>query len=460
MSREVRTKVLVVGAGVAGLGAALELERGGTDVLVVDEGDAPGGVMRTDSVRGFRIERGPNTIRIDAGLQQLLVDQDLVTLPLRATAENKSRWLFAGGKLVRVPTSLVSMFRSKLLGPAAKRRALREPLIQRGDASRESVAAFVTRRLGSEVAENLVAPFLTGVYAGDPERLGAEAVLPSLVDAERRRGSILLGSLTAAIRNRLGNVPRGRPGIWSCVSGLSELAASLSAGLALRPRLATRVEAIARDREGWRTEVRGPEGETVVRSRGLLLAMPADAAARLTGAVDAELAARLASIEYAPIVTLALGVEPGGVQRSIEGFGFLVPAAARMDLLGCLFMSRLFPDRAPPGAELLHCILGGVRAPDVVTLPEDLLRKRCLGELDRVLGLRAEPTSLKLTRWPKAVAQPGVRHRELDAAIDRRLTDLPGLGLAGAYRSGVSVAAALASGVAQARIISARLSTQ
>ena len=107
MSREVRTKVLVVGAGVAGLGAALELERGGTDVLVVDEGDAPGGVMRTDSVKGFRIERGPNTIRIDAGLQQLLVDQNLVTLPLRATAENKSRWLFAGGKLVRVPTSLV-----------------------------------------------------------------------------------------------------------------------------------------------------------------------------------------------------------------------------------------------------------------------------------------------------------------------------------------------------------------
>jgi len=452
--------VLVIGAGLSGLGAALELERRGRRVRVVDANRLPGGVIETQAVKRYRVERGANTFRIHAALQASLRDFDLAEIPEPALPESRSRFVYHEGQLQAVPMGPFELARSRLLSAGAKRQLLKEPFVPRGDAAGESVAEFVDRRLGSETRKALVGPFLTGVYAGDETRLGAEAVFPALVESERRSGSIVRGRVSNWLRSRRQAGPRSRSGSWSGPAGMSGLVDALVARLATAPLQESRVLELHREDSGWLAALRGPKGEERVRAPAVIVATPAHAAEGLLRPVDEEIGSLLAPIAYAPIASLAFGLDPAHSGTPIEGFGFLVPREANLGLLGCLFMSRLFKGRAPEGKELLQVMAGGVRWPEAVDLPDDLLRKRLLGELDRVLGLRAEPELISVARWPRAVPQPGVDHVGRVKAIRRRLAAHPGLGLAGGYLDGVSVADALVSGVAAARMLSARLETQ
>ena len=451
--------VLVIGAGLSGLGAALELERSGRRVQVVDANRVAGGVIETQAVKGYRVERGANTFRIHAALEASLRDFDLARIPEPALPESRSRFLYHEGRLEAVPMGPIQWVRSGLLSAAGKRQLLREPFVPRGDAAGESVAEFIDRRLGVETRKALVGPFLTGVYAGDETRLGAEAVFPGLVENERRSGSIFRGSLLNGLRSRRPGKTRSRTGSWSGPAGMSGFVDALVGRLAAAPLQERRVLSLRADGSDWLAELRGPDGEERIRASAVIVAIPAHAAEGLLRPVDDELGSLLAPIAYAPLVSLAFGLDPVHSRNPIEGFGFLVPREANLGLLGCLFMSRLFAGRAPEGKELLHVMAGGVRWPEAVDLPDDLLRKKLIGELDRVLGLRAEPELITVTRWQKAVPQPGVDHAERVKAIRRRLDAHPGLGLAGGYLDGVSVADALVSGVAAARMLSARLET-
>ena len=393
--------VAVVGAGVAGLAAALAFQAHGAEVFVVYASDRPGGVMRTDHVRGYVVERGPNTIEVKVPMLAALRDQGLEDALRKAEPASKHRFILRDGVLVAAPLSPFSLLGTSLLGPGGKLRLLVEPLLPRRDASDESVSEFITRRLGRQVADRLVGPFLTGVYAGDERELGAEAVFGTLVDWERRLGSVVLGALGAAFSRRSERGLRG--------------------------------------------------GDTTLRAGRVVLAVPSLAAAALLRESDARVAELLEDIDYAPIVGVPLGVARSQLSHEVRGFGFLVPRetgeAAGMDLLGCLFMSQLFPGRAPADHELLQCILGGVRRRDIIDEPDDRIVERTLQDLDPVLGIGGEPAVLGVTRWPRAIPQPGRAHVRRMNEVGTRVGALPGLALAGSYVAGVGVADSFASGL-------------
>ena len=439
---------VVVGAGIAGLAAALELQTELSEVIVVDALDRPGGVMRTDHSSGYSIERGPNTFQVKPPMLEFLREHGLVSELEAARPESRARHLLRGGELVQVPMSMRGFARTPLLSNRAKLRLLAEPLIPRREPGTESVAEFTGRRLGREVAENLVGPFLTGVYAGSEHELGADAVFPGLTEFERRRGSIFLG--------QMGNVfsrgrPRGLRGTWSGVHGMGPFARQLAGRLRDAPALETDVSSIHHDGVGWNLSMQGPGGALTVRAQKVVIATPARGAAEMLRGVSSELPKALEEIDYAPIVGMAVGVDPRSSKVPIEGFGFLVPRDEGLGLLGCLFMSRLFPGRAPEGRELLHCVVGGTRWREAVELPDDALRGRIFEELEGILGLREEPQLVALWRVPRAVPQPGRHHVALRRVIGSALKDLPGVALAGGYLDGVSVADSLASGVRAAR---------
>jgi oxygen-dependent protoporphyrinogen oxidase len=277
-----------------------------------------------------------------------------------------------------------------------------------------------------------------------------------LVELEREHGGLVRGGLarmfgrrrTAAVEESV--VPkasRGRPGSWSARGGLASLAEGIAAGLPEPPLLGSRVARLSRDGSDWRAEVVGDSGDQIVRAGSVVVATSAYAAAELFESLDGELSKLLAAIEYAPIVTVAFGVDPSDVEGEVEGFGFIVPRAAQLQLLGCLFMSRLFEARAPAGHELLQLMLGGVRWPDAVRASDDELIERAASDLDRCLGLRASPRTLAIRRWPRAIPQPGREHVRLIAEVQRRVAELPQVALAGSYLAGISVADTLASGV-------------
>jgi len=438
---------VVVGAGIAGLAAALELQASVREVIAIDAADRPGGVMRTDHVSGYVIERGPNTIQVKAPLLRLLDRHGLRELLLAAQPASRLRFVVRDRELLPVPSSPVGFSRTRLLSVRGKLRLLSEPLRVRRDATGESVAAFAGRRFGDEAVSRLIGPFLTGVYAGDEHELGAEAVLGGLVELERRFGSVALGLVGTALARRRG---RGLPGSYSALQGLGPFARSLAERLYDPPALGARLVGLARDGALWRVSISSSSGESEMRTSRVVIATGASEAARLLRGTHPELADALDGIAYVPIVGIPVGVDPARVARKIEGFGFLVPRDQEIPLLGCLFMSQLFPGRAPAGRELLHCMLGGRRYPGAIDLSDDVLHKRVHADLEKTLRLRESPQLLAVTRWPRAIPQPDAGHPRRVAGIRQHLAELPGLELAGAYLEGVSVADAAASGMAAA----------
>ncbi|MEZ4218237.1 MAG: protoporphyrinogen oxidase [Myxococcota bacterium] len=183
-----------------------------------------------------------------------------------------------------------------------------------------------------------------------------------------------------------------------------------------------------------------------------MLATPAPEAAALVASIDADAAGWLRGVAYAPIATVALGApaRAGAFAREPEGFGFLVPRGEAPALLGCLFPSELFAGRAPEGRHLLHCMLGGVRAPEVLELDDAGLARVALADVDRFLGLRGDPEILRVGRWSRAVPQPRPGHRRALRDARARLAARAPIALAGSYTDGVSVPDSFAGGIAAA----------
>jgi oxygen-dependent protoporphyrinogen oxidase len=439
---------VVIGGGIAGLAAACELRRRGLEIVLCEAGSRAGGVAQTERRDGYLFERGPNTFRVNAPLRGLLAARGLDAKLLAASPASRERFLLGEGGLVPVPLGPGALVRTPLLSRRAKLRLLREPFVQRGDVPGESAAAFVARRLGPEVAERLVAPFLIGIYAGDAHRLAAESVFAGLVAHERAHGSIARGLLAAALRRG----PRGLPGIFSAAGGVADLVQALADELGPALRLATPVGSLRQDAGGWEVET---PGETL-RARSVVLATPAPEAAALLRELDGEAARLLEGVGYAPVASLSFGVDPAGAREPIRGFGFLAPPGREPALLGCLFMSQLFPGRAPAGRELCTVLAGGTFHPELLELADDALADRVRDALVRVLGLRGGIRRLGVTRWPRAVPQPVAGHSERIAALRARLGAHPSLALAGAYLDGVAFADAAASGASAAAALAPR----
>ncbi len=447
--------VIVIGAGAAGLAAGLELRRAGLEVVVLEAGDRPGGALRTDTVRGHLVERGPNTLQAKAPALELLRAHGLESALVAAKPASRLRFLFHGGRLEPVPSGPVAFVRTPLLSVRGKLRLAAEPFVRRGDARSESAAEFMARRFGSEVVERLVGPALTGIYAGDETQLGADAVLGFATALERSHGSVVRGALAGALRRRA--APRGLTGSFSLPTGLGGLASALAAPLGEALVLGARVEALARDGAGFRVEVGGGRGARELHARGVVVAAPAPEAAALLKAIAPDAAEAAARVTYVPVVSASLSVDPRDARERLEGFGFLVPAGAGLRLLGCLFMSRLFAGRAPAGRVLLTCLVGGARWPEALDEPDAALLARLHDELGSTVGLRGAAEPLGITRWPRAVAQPGRDHPALVAALRRSLAPLPGLTVAGAWLDGVSIADTLACGARAAHELCAGL---
>jgi oxygen-dependent protoporphyrinogen oxidase len=443
-------EVAVIGAGVAGLAAAAVLRRAGREVLVLEAGERAGGAARSERIDGHLVERGPNTFRVPPAMDAFLREHALGDVLVAANPVGRERFLLRGGALVPVPMDPLAFARTPLLSARGKLRLLGEPFVRRGDPSGESVAEFATRRFGAETCDALIGPFLTGVYAGDERQLGAEAVFPALVDAERRSGSVVRGLLRGALaRGRV----RGRAGTWSARAGVAELTDALAMALGSALRLRAPVSGIAFEAGSYVIEVAGDSTGPPVRSSGLVLATPAPAAARLLADLDPDAAKATGALAYAPVASVSLSLAHGTSRVPLRGFGYLVPRGEGDALLGCLFPSQLFPGRAPAGHELMTLLAGGVRRPDALDWPDDRLVAALTDELDRALGLREAPRALAITRWREAVPQPGRDHVRTLASVRAQLAKFPRFALAGAHTDGVAFGEALASGVRAARAL-------
>lgn len=461
-------RVAVVGAGITGLVTAWQLARQGVDVTLFEASGQAGGAIRTTHADQFLAEHGPNSFVTSPAVEQLLADLDLLDEVVEASRTANRRYVVRGGSLLPFPLSPLAMLGTSLFSLRAKLRVLLEPLVARGTASRdESIAAFVRRRLGSEVLDYAVDPFISGIFAGDPEQLSLQHAFPRIHELEQTHGSLSQGLMAqrraarAALKQTTGPSTPADPSadeaperpasqgtrLISFLDGMQSLTDALVAGLVGRVQLGCPVRLLHRDASHWLLEA-GADG--AVRTHtfdAVVMATPAHvlAAMELPGAMRT-LTAAIDGVQYPPVSTLTLGFAREDVAHPLDGFGMLLPARERRHLLGVLFNSTLFPQRAPDGHVTITCFVGGARAPQAAREETDLLVEQVLLDLRELLGIRGEPVFAHHVFWSRAIPQYTIGYAAVKSAAESAEAANPGLYLAGNYRHGVSVGDCVASG--------------
>jgi protoporphyrinogen/coproporphyrinogen III oxidase len=437
---------VIIGAGISGLVVAHRLKKMGRDPLIIEGGDRVGGVIQSREVEGFLIECGPNSMRgshefLDL-VEELNLTGELITADPRAPA-----YVYADGRLQAVPMSPPALVKTKLISNAAKLRLLREPFVEaRRDGGEESIASFVRRRLGDEILERMVAPFLSGVYAGDPEELSVQACFPKLAEFEAEAGGILRGALRAMKQSRKeARKGTGRPKrslrpyrLCSFRHGLSALPEALSRSLGDRLLTGARIIDI-NSGAGFEIKFEHRGEIKTINSPTLVASTPAYVMATLFGAVAPEIAALVAEIPYASIASVPLAYRSEQMARKLDGFGFLAPRGEGLRTLGSIWNSSLFAERAPEGWVCLTNFIGGATDPNAVKLSDGELIRVVHDDLSKVLGVSGEPRRLPITRYERAIPQYTLGHAARVERIEALLRDTPGLWIAGNYLRGVSL---------------------
>ncbi len=454
------TDVLVIGAGLSGLVAAFRAKRAGLSVAVFEIGSRPGGVIGSERRSGALFERGPNsgldtTPLINAMLDDLGIRADRID----GSKASSKRYVLRDGRLVALPMSPGAFLRTPLFSLGAKLRLFAEPFIGKAapDAE-ESIAQFVRRRLGPEFLDYAIEPFVAGIYAGDPETLSVPAAFPRLHALEQQYGSLIKGAILGA-RQRKKN---------------SDKAKNAASSFSFRDGMQTLTDALARsaghvdcDVKVTRVERRPEGGFTVAgerfgmaferQARAVVVATPAYAAAEIVQAMAPVAAQALREIPYPPVTVVASAYRRREILHPLDGFGFLAPAKERPAVLGTLFSSTMFENRAPSEVAVLTTFVGGRRNPELAAAGDAEVRGAVQEELARLLGAGADPLWSEVTRWPRAIPQYTMGHLQRIAKVEEAERSIPGLYFCANYRGGVSIGDCVKAGHATAERVAGHL---
>jgi protoporphyrinogen/coproporphyrinogen III oxidase len=434
--------VAVIGGGITGLALAHRLRARGTSAVVLESTSRVGGNVQSHAREGYVLEAGPNSfLDREPTMRELIESLGLAPRLRTADAAAKHRYLYTRGALRALPASPPAFLRSDLLPLASRLRVLGELFSQRNPTGADETLAQLGRRhLGVEATRVLLDAMQTGIYAGDPEQLSAEATFPQLVNFERDHRSFVLGAIQAqrAARKAAGGARPKPAAMCTFDGGLGVLVEALGRSLGEAVRTDAPVEALERTADGWTVRLRERGQATSLTAKQVVLAVPSHVAAALVRPLDAELARLADGIAYAPIAVVHLGFAAGTTPKP-DGFGFLVPAMEGKAVMGVIHASTTFPFRVEGGRVLLTCLMGGARRPEVAGWDEARLVATAREELKAMAGLAATPELTEVVRWPRGIPQYNVGHLARLAAMEARLEGLPGLHLAGNAYRGVGV---------------------
>jgi oxygen-dependent protoporphyrinogen oxidase len=435
-------KVAVVGGGIGGLTAGLRLMQDGHEVTVLDAGARPGGVIGTSSASGFRREHAANGF-LGAPDGAAALCGELGVAVVEAAPAAKSRWVYLRGKLHPLPSGPGSFVRTELLSWRGKLGVLGEPFRRGRDvavAGDESLWDFAVRRLGSEAAHALVAPMATGVFAADARALSLAAGFPKLASLDAR-GGLVRGMIAESRARKKRGEPRVKSVLSAPAGGMSAMIDALAAKLGDRVRRGVTVREVRPDGgngHGRGVIVVGDDPARGDRYDAVVLAVPGSAAATLVAGALPALARGLDEVVYAPVALAFMGYRRRDVRADLGGFGFLVAAGEAPRVLGCVFESTVWPDRAPEEHVMMRMIYGGARDPGAAELEDAALFAQAGADLAHVLGIRAEPVHTSSVRWEHGIAQYPVGHADRVAAWEA-LAHPARIALTGSAYHGVAV---------------------
>jgi len=435
-------RIAIIGGGISGLSLAYFLleKDPELDIIVLESEQRAGGKIWTEKTDGFLCEGGVNGF-LDNKPRTLELSKKVSLEPLRSNDASRKRFIFSNSRLHRLPESPPAFLASSLMSLKGKLRIMAELVVPRDVKEEETLAAFARRRLGKEAYEKLIDPMASGIYAGNPETLSLRACFPRVYDLELRYGGLIRGMIRLQRerkkQGRAEKVGAGPGGtLTSFYEGMGALAGALRAFLGDRLRLGSKVMGIERKGRGYSlffADGSSLDADIVVS------ASPAYAASDMLKNMDGRLSNLVAEIPYPSLSVVCLGYRKEKIKTPVDAFGFLIPSGEKRKILGTLYDSSIFPNRAPEGYVLLRSMVGGARYSDLAREKEGKLVDLVKGELAEIMDIRSGPDFVRVYRHEMAIPQYTVGHLTRLMNIDAMLQKHRNLYLTGNAYRGIGV---------------------
>ena len=435
-------KITILGAGISGLATAYWLFKEGFEVEILEQKSVPGGSMETFSEEGFLLDMGPNSgLETTPLISKLAGEVGIRYQMLYASDVSNKRYILKNGTLYALPTNPPAFFATKLFSLNAKLRLMKEPFIEKSeDGYNQSIADFVRRRLGNEFYDYAIDPFVSGVFAGDPEKLSVKSAFPKLYRLEELYGGLIKGMIKGA-RERKKRAEKSKQSakMFSFIGGMQSFPQAIANKLSGRIIYNASVENVLKKPNGYHVFYKVNGELKVSITDAVLSTLPAYTTAKVFSAFGSELSNHLNSIYYPPVKVLYLGYEKNKIGRPLDGFGFLIPSKEKRKFLGAIWSSVIFPRRAPNNFAAFTLFIGGARSPHLFEGDQKILIREVLSEFSGIMGIKANPIFMKERMWEKAIPQYNLGYIEHENYFDRFEQENPGIFLSGNYRGGISV---------------------
>ncbi len=430
--------IVIIGAGLTGLSTAFDLKKMGRDVLVLEKQGRIGGQIQTHTEDGFTFESGPNTGVVSfPEVAELFQDLEGRCQLETARESSKRRLIWKGSKFHALPSSLPGAIGTPLFTLKDKFRILGEPWRKKGTDPDEPVGALAQRRLGRSFYEYAVDPFVSGVYAGDPMKLTTRYALPKLYNLEANYGSFVRGAIAKAKEPRTVRDRLTTKKVFSAMGGLQNLVEALAQGVDIVTS-AQGITVMPEENRKWM--VRYNDGSEEVCCNHVITCVGAYALPELLPFIAKELMAPISQLYYAPIIQVCVGVKNTG-NIDYPAFGGLVPSKEQKKVLGILFPSACFVQRAPEGGALYSYFMGGARHTDYLQKSDDEIRSMVCEAFHSMLKypMNIEPDLIRIFRHERAIPQYGVDSGKRFKAVETIQQQYPGLIVAGNLRDGIGM---------------------
>jgi len=406
-------RVVIIGGGISGLSLAYFLleQEPSLDIVILESEKKAGGKIWTDKVHGFLCESGVNGF-LDNRPRTLELIEKLALTSLKSNDTARKRYIFSDRKLHLLPESPVSFFSSDLLSLYGRLRILYEILVPMKKENDETLADFARRRLGKEAYEKLIDPMASGIFAGDPEVMSLKSCFPKIYELEKKYGSLIKAmiKLQKEAKKSGRKVGPGPGGVLtSFFVGMEAIINALKSHLGERLKTDSRVVSI--DKKGDNYVIYLSDNSNI-EAEAVAIATPAYATSGLVRGIDKNLALTLDEIFYPSISVVCFGYKRERIRHPLNGFGFLVPNREGRKILGTLWDSSIFPNRAPEGYVLLRSMVGGVRNSELAIQGEDRLINIVIDELKDIMGINVQPDFVRVYKHKKGIPQYSLGHEK------------------------------------------------
>ncbi len=437
--------VVIIGGGISGLSALhfIKQRHPGFDITLYESDTRLGGTIGTDHIDGYSFDWGPNGFLDREPLTLKMCDEIGLTDSLeKANEQVNNRFILRKGKLRRVPMNPKQFLASDILSLPGKLRIAMELFSKRRpDGLDETIYDFAKRHIGTEAADYLLQPMVSGIYGGMANRLSLKSCFPVMREMEDEYGSLFKAMIARAKKakaeGRKSGGPSGPAGwLTSFKGGLNGIIDRFHSQYSAHIVTGSPVESLSESAPGYVVTLK--DGSSVA-TRQVVLATPANVAARLVANLSTPLTNALNSIPYAPIAVICLGYEQRQVRHDLNGFGFLVPSKENRRILGSIWTSSIFADRSPDGHVQFRTMIGGDGDHESINLSDADLLATVTNDLGEILGIDGAPQAVKIYRWVHGIPQFIVGHGAVIASLEKELDRLGNLFVTGNAYYGIGL---------------------